>query len=1017
MRNKGAIWTLAIALLLVCIYQLSFTVVTYKVRQDAKKYALRITKNPEGRLDSLGLKLRDRYLDSIASEEVYNFLWLKKYTYRECQEREINLGLDLRGGMNVILEVSTADVIKSLASYSPDTSFNKAIALARQWQKSSNEDFVTLFGRAFASINPKANLGAIFNAPEIRNMITYNTPNDEVLKILREKANEAIDNSFNIIRTRIDHFGVAQPNVQRVEGGDRILVELPGVEEKDRVRKLLQGTARLEFWETYENADILKSLIETNKLIKEIQKTEKAEARLAKQTTGEGVRKAKEETGKKEDQQLTLLEEIQSDTSALEDTLAQESLSEEMPLFAVLKPNITQNWEPLGGSLFGRVHYKDTALVNKYLRLAMAKGLFPSDFKYLWSAKPMSDPKTKKPTDYYELHAIKITRRDGRPPLTGDVITQANMQFDQTSGSAEVTMSMDATGTTTWARLTRDNKGKCIAIVMDDYVYSSPRVINEIPTGTSSITGDFTTKEATDLANLLKSGTMPAPAVIVQEEVIGPSLGKQSINSGLRAFLYAFIVIWVYMIFYYSRKAGIVANMALFFNIFFLIGVLASLQLALTLPGIAGIVLTLGMAVDANVLIYERIREEIHAGKGVRMAIADGFKNALSAIIDGNVTTLLTGIILFVLGTGPVKGFATTLVIGICTSLFTAIFISRLVFEMMLDRNIALTFSTRATEGLLKNVNFNFLKYRKVFYVISASFIIIGIVSLFVRGLDAGVDFAGGRNYVIKFDQPVNNLEISKALTPLLNSQPTVITFGTADKVRITTKYKIDSDEPNVEDEIQTLIYQGLKPFLAEGTSYEQFTANYLQSMQKIGPTIADDIKRQSSWALLVALVMMFIYIFIRFRNWRYGLGATVATFHDAFFIITLFSLLYGIMPFSLEIDQAFIAAILTVIGYSVNDTVVVYDRIREFFTLHPKRDKAEMMNAAINSTLSRTLNTALTTLFTILVLFLVAGESIRGFAFAMFVGVTVGTYSSIFIATPIVYDSFTKEQKQAAKQ
>ncbi|MBN2272965.1 MAG: protein translocase subunit SecDF [Bacteroidales bacterium] len=1011
MRNKGAIWTLAVALALVCIYQLSFTFVTYKVRKDANKYALKVTNNTVGKLDSLGAKIADHYLDSIASEEVYNFLWLKKYTYRECQEREINLGLDLRGGMNVILEISTVDVLRSLANYSKDTTFNRALAIAQDQMKSSNEDFVTLFGRAFESVDPNAQLGSIFTAQELRNEISYNTSNDEVLRILREKANDAISNSFEIIRTRIDHFGVAQPNVQRIEGGDRILVELPGVEEKERVRNLLQGTARLEFWETYENSEIVQSLIEANNMIREINQDSKT---LAEQSSPEPVTGTVtgDTSATEGDEELSLLEKIEADTSAVSDSLAEEAMGEEMPLFVVLKPNVTQNWEPLPGSVFGRVHYKDTAKTNQYLQLAIQKGIFPSDFKYLWSAKPILDPETRKPTDYYELHAIKITGREGRPPLTGDVVTQAQMQFDQVDGSAGVSMSMDANGATAWARITRENVGRCIAIVMDDYVYSSPRVNEEIKGGSSSITGSFDTKEATDLANLLKSGTMPAPAKIVQEEVIGPSLGKQSVTSGLKAFLYAFIAIWLFMIFYYSRKAGLVANIALLCNIFFLIGVLASLQLALTLPGIAGIVLTLGMAVDANVLIFERIREEVLAGKGIRLAVADGYKNALSAIIDGNVTTLLTGIILFVLGTGPVKGFATTLVIGICTSLFTAIFLSRLIFEMYLEKNVTLTFATKSTEGFLKNVNFDYLKNRKVFYVISVAIIIIGTVSLFTRGLDAGVDFSGGRNFIIQFDKTVNNIEIGDKLEPLLDARPTVITFGSSDKVRITTKYKIDSDDSGVDEEIQQLLYQGLQSYLPENTSYENFSANNVQSIQKIGPTIADDIKRQSSWALLVAVIMMFLYIFMRFRNWRYGLGATVATFHDSFVVVALFSILYGFMPFSMEIDQAFIAAILTVIGYSVNDTVVVFDRIREFITLHPKRNRSELMNAAINSTLSRTLITSVTTLLTILILFLVAGESIRGFTFAMFIGVIIGTYSTIFIATPVVYDTLKKKTK-----
>jgi SecD/SecF fusion protein len=1008
MRNKGAIWTFFVALLLVCIYQLSFTVVTYKVRKDANQYALRGTKSPDGKLDSLGLKIADRYIDSISAEEVYNFLWLKKYTYRECQEREINLGLDLRGGMNVVLEVSTVDVIRSLANYSKDTTFNRAIALARQQQKASNEDFVTLFGRAFESINPNAKLGAIFTAQELRNVINYNSSNEDVLKILREKANDAISNSFQIITTRIDHFGVAQPNVQRIQGSDRILVELPGVEEKERVRKLLQGTARLEFWETYENSEIVKSLVEANNYIRELNKAGNVIAVPASSETAAAVAPADTSKASKSGE-LTLLEQIEADTAAAADSLSEKAMGEEMPLFTVLKPNVTQNWEPLRGSVFGRVHYKDTARTNQYLRLAMEKGIFPKDFKYFWSAKPIEDPETKKPTEYYELHGIKITGRDGRPPLTGDVVTQANMQFDQVRGNAEVSMSMDATGTTAWARITRDNVGRCIAIVMDDYVYSSPVVNEEIPTGSSSISGNFDTKEATDLANLLKSGTMPAPAKIVQEEVIGPSLGKESIKSGLNSLLISFVLIFAFMIFYYSRTAGLIADIALFLNMFFLIGVTASLGMALTLPGIAGIVLTIGMSVDANVLIYERVREEVLAGKGMRLAIADGFKNAMSAIIDGNVTTLVTGLILFVLGTGPVKGFATTLVIGICTSMFCAIFVTRLVFEIFLEKNTHLAFATRVSVGAFKKLKYDYMKNRKIFYGISTAMIVIGVISLFVRGLDPGVDFSGGRNFIIKFEKPVDNLEVASMLEKPLGMRPTVIAYGSADKVRVTTKYGIDSDDPTISEQIQNLLYQGLKPLLGNNTSYEDFSSSNLQSVQLVGPTIADEIKRKSVFAIFVALVFMFIYIGLRFRNWRFGVGTIVSLAHDAFFVIAMFSLLYGFMPFSMELDQTFIAAILTIIGYSVNDTVVIFDRIREHRKLHPKKPIRNIINDAINDTMSRTIITSLTVLITVFIIFIYTGESVMGFSFAMLLGLISGIYSTVFIATALVYDTQPK--------
>jgi SecD/SecF fusion protein len=1009
MRNKGAIWTLAIALLLVCIYQLSFTVVTYKVRNDANKYA----RNSQNIVD---LKKADHYLDSIASEPVYNFLWLKKYTYRECQEREINLGLDLQGGMNVILEVSTVDVIRSMANYSKDSTFNKAIALAKKNQVGSNENFVTLFGQAFEQIDPNARLSAIFTAPEFRERINFNTPNEDVLKVIREESDKAISNSFNIINTRIDHFGVTSPNVQRLQSGDRILVELPGVEEKDRVRKLLQGAARLEFWETYSNTDaeIRNGLRALNDLVKVINKSSQqiaaVDQKAATSTTTE-----KADTSVNEETPSLLQQLTQDTTKTASDSIAtRDAFLQDNPLFTVLVPYVNQNGELIPGSVFGQVHYKDTAKVNQYLRLGIQRGLFPRNFKYFWSALPISNPTTKKPTDYFEIHAIKITSRDGRAPLTGDVITRAMNEYSQTSGQAYVSMSMNAEGTRIWARLTRENVGKIIAVVMDDYVYSYPRVNEEIPTGNSQITGSFDAKEAEDLSNLLKSGTMPAPCKIISEEVIGPSLGKESIRSGLTSLAIAFFLIFTFMIFYYTRKAGFVADIALFLNMFFLIGVLASLGLALTLPGIAGIVLTIGMSVDANVLIYERIREELMAGKGVRMAVADGYKNALSAIVDGNITTLITGIILFVLGTGPVKGFATTLVIGIITSLFAAIFISRLVFEMMLDRQMKVSFSTRVSEGAFKNIHLDYINNRKKFYFLSGAMIVIGILSLFVRGLDQGVDFAGGRNYIVKFDKPISNLEIAGLLEDELGMRPTVITYGSNDQVRITTKYGIDSEDPEIESKIEEMIYNGVKPVIGENISYDQFKTDYVRGLQQVGPTIASDIKRKSFIALFIALFFMFLYIGLRFRNWSFGLGALASLAHDAFFVIALFSLLYGLMPFSMEIDQTFIAAILTIVGYSVNDTVVIFDRIREYRALHPKMDYAQLMNNAINDTFSRTIITSLTVLITVAIIFFYTGESVQGFAFALLIGLFSGVYSTIFIATALVYE--TSKRKETKK-
>ncbi|MFO7371217.1 MAG: protein translocase subunit SecDF [Bacteroidales bacterium] len=1016
MRNKGAVWTLAIALVLVCLYQLSFTLVTYKVKKDSQEYA----RDANNIVD---LKKADYYLDSIAGEPVYNFMWLKKYTYRECQEREINLGLDLQGGMNVVLEVSVTDVIRSMANYSKDSTFNKALALAKKNQVGSGENFVDLFGKAFATIDPNARLSALFSSPEFRERITYNTSNADVLKVVREEANKAIANSFQIISTRIDHFGVTSPNVQRLQSGDRILVELPGVSEKDRVRKLLQGAARLEFWETYNNTDveIRNGLLALNELVKTMNKST-AQATSAIQTgLSQGDNAATDAAASTEAQSgndpetPALLQQLAEDTSASagDSLTAPDAFGQDFPLFLVLRPYVTENGELIPGSVFGQVHYKDTAKVNQYLRLGMQRNVFPRNFKYFWDASPIENYTTKKPTDFYYIHAIRVTSRDGRAPLTGDVVTRAVNSYDQNTAEAYVSMEMNSQGTQIWARLTRENVGKILTVVMDDYVYSFPRVTEEIPTGSTQITG-VDAKEAEDLANLLKSGTMPAPCKIIQEEVIGPSLGKESIKSGMNSLLISFILIFSFMIFYYTRRAGLVADIALFLNMFFLIGVLASMGLALTLPGIAGIVLTIGMAVDANVLIYERIREELMAGKGVRIAVADGYKNALSAIIDGNITTLITGIILFVLGTGPVKGFATTLVIGIITSLFAAIFISRLIFELMLDRSVKLTFSTKLSQGAFKNINIDYIKHRKKFYVVSGIMIVIGIASLFTRGLDQGVDFAGGRNYIIQFDKPVSNVEVADMVEQELGMRPTVITYGSDDKVRITTKYGVDSEDPEVESEIEQLIYNGVKPLLGNEVSYDQFKDVNVQGLQRVGPTIAADIKRDSFIALFISLFFMFLYIGFRFRSWSFGLGALASLAHDAFFVIALFSLFYGILPFSLEMDQTFIAAILTIIGYSVNDTVVIFDRIREYRALHPKMDYAALMNKAINDTFSRTIVTSLTVLITVAIIFLYTGESVRGFAFALLVGLFSGVYSTVFIASALIYD--TRKNKEIKK-
>jgi SecD/SecF fusion protein len=1001
MRNKGAILTLTIALALVCLYQLSFTWKAESLKRQAKELAGGDPVKEEG------------FLDSISNEVVYNIL-VSEFTFREVQEREINFGLDLKGGMNVILEISTVDVLRSLANNSQDTTFKKALVRAKELQRQTNRDYITLFGEAFEEIDPDASLAAIFTTQELREKINYNTPNDEVLKVVREEAEGAIDNAFNIIATRIDQFGVVQPNIQRLETKDRILVDLPGVKDKNRVRKLLQGTANLEFWETFDNTEIIQSLYSADNMLRSYIATEKQLGKDSMSVQQEAPAPANEQVAEEKTEETTgspsLLEQIQADTTKA-DSLPQ-NIQDAYPLLSILSPmQHPETRQPFPGAAIGRAHFKDTIRISSYLRIAKEKQVFPREVRFMWAAAPIVDDNNK-PTEVFYLYAIKARSRDGRPPLNGDVIVSASQEFDNASGNAYVLMSMDAEGTRKWAHITKENLQKVIAVVMDNRVYSAPTVQSEITGGSSQITGNFTPNEAQDLANLLKSGKLPAPARIIQENVVGPSLGQKAVKDGFGSFGIAFVLVLLYMVFYYSRKAGLAADIALMANVFFLIGILASLGAALTLPGIAGIVLTMGMAVDANVIIYERIKEELRAGKGLRLAVTEGYKNSYSAIIDGNVTTLMAGIILYVFGAGPIKGFATTLVIGICTTLFTSIFISRMIFEAYLKRNKDVTFSTSATENMFRNVNFDFIGNRKFAYIVSSILLVIGISSLVIRGLDPGVDFTGGRNFIIKFDQPVSTQEVSKLLTDEFGQAPSVITFGAEEQVRITTRYKIDDDSQDIDEEIQQKLYAGLKPLLAENTDFDTFYNNNWQSNQKVGPTIADDIKRQAVLAIFLSLIGMFIYIFIRFRNWRYGLGAVLALIHDSLIVIGAFSLLYGIMPFSLEIDQSFIAAILTVIGYSINDTVIIFDRIREYIKLHPKRERKEIMNMAMNSTLGRTFNTSFTTIIVLIAIFIFGGETIRGFIFALLIGIVIGTYSSVFVASPIVYDTVKRAEK-----
>ncbi|MBG0860548.1 MAG: protein translocase subunit SecDF [Bacteroidales bacterium] len=987
MQNKLAITILAIALALVSIYQLSFTGATSKVRKDAREYA-------KG-----DLVKQNQYLDSIATltEDEWSFLG---YSFKEVQKKELNLGLDLKGGMNVIMEISVEDILKALSGYSTDKTFQTAITRARELQqKQSQLDYLTLFGRAFQEIDPNAKLAAVFNTVDLRDQVNFNSTNEEVLEVLDNEVSDAIENAFNILRSRIDKFGVVQPNITQLATKGRILIELPGQTDEQRVRELLQGTANLEFWETYENGEIIGFLSAANDLLKEIDiNTQKTDT---SSLTGTSVT-ATIDTTKKGDQ--SLIDLIGQDTAQPATAATREEFAIQNPLFGILNPRVTAQGEPLPSSMVGLALGKDTAKVNSYLKMNQIKSLFPRDVKFLWSQKPYRYDPTQ---TLFELHAIKITTRDGRPPLSGDVITAARPSSGITGSEVEVNMTMNAEGAKTWARLTRENVDRCIAVVLDGYVRSYPRVVQEITGGNTEITGDFTIEEADDLANILKSGKLPAPARIISDTIIGPTLGKESINAGMISFVISFFIVLLYMVFYYSRSAGSIADVALFGNVFLIMGVLASLGTVLTLPGIAGIVLTMGMSVDANVLIYERIREELRAGKGIKLAVSDGYKGALSAILDSNITTLLTGIVLYVFGTGPIKGFATTLVIGIFTSLFCAIYITRLIYEALLKRNAKLSFSIKLTANILKNTHIDFIGKRRIFYGVSIAITVIGIISLIIRGLNPGIDFTGGRTYVIRFEEPVRTADVAQNLTTVFGETPQVVTFGSENQVRITTKYRIN--ETGVDNEVETALYEGLRSMAGPNVTREQFLSDYRVSSETVGPTIASDITRKAIWAVAVSLIIMFLYIFMRFKNWQYGLGALVALAHDTTIVIGVYSLLWGILPFTMEIDQAFIAAILTVIGYSVNDTVVVFDRLREFIPLHRKRPVNEVINMAMNDTLSRTMNTGVTSILVLIVMFFFGGATIRGFLFAMIIGIIVGTYSSIFVASSIVYDTTRK--------
>jgi SecD/SecF fusion protein len=1007
MQNRNVIKIFAVLFAIVCVYQLSFTWVADGVEEDAVAYAADFEESEREAKEKI-------YLDSINSEEVYDIL-LTSYTYAECKQREINLGLDLKGGMNVTLEVMVIDVVKALSNNSKDSVFNVAIANTLKAQANSQNDFVTLFGQEYEKLAPAANTGlsAIFSTPDLRDKVQFSSTNQEVIAVLKVEVEDAISRSFNILRSRIDRFGVTQPNIQRLETAGRILVELPGIKDPERARKLLQSTAQLEFWETYEYAEVFQGLESANTYLRETAEVTTIDEEVITKKTTETTEGATdllaelEDTTEAIDDATKLLAEIEADTLTADSSVSRsfEEFATENPLYALLYPNVDQQTSQLNtGPVVGFCAVKDTAALNVYLKDDAIRKFFPVDVKFAYTVKPY-DPDGK----FVQLVALRITNRDGKAAMEGDVVTDATQAFGQFASTAEVSMTMNAEGAKQWKRLTAENIGKSVAIVLDGYVYSYPTVQAEISGGRSQITGNFTVNEAKDLANILKSGKLPAPARIIEEAIVGPSLGEEAISSGLTSFIFALLLVLAYMIFYYNG-AGLVSNIALLANIFFIFGVLASLGAVLTLPGIAGIILTIGMSVDANVLIYERIREELKNGKGLRLAITDGYNNAYSSIIDANVTTLLTGIILYTFGTGPIKGFATTLIIGILTSLFAAIFITRLVISARLNKGKTISFATKFTEGAFKNINFDFIGQRKRFYILSSIIILLGIGSLSTRGLHFGVDFDGGRTYVVRFDETVDNEALRGALTDVfvdadgLHYTPQVKTFGSDNQVKITTSFMIASNEITTDEIVESKLSEGL---VSTGFKYE------IMSSQKVGPTIADDIKDAAVWSVVFSLLVIFLYLLVRFRKWQFSLGAVVAVFHDVLIVLSIFSVLYGILPFSLEIDQAFIAAILTIIGYSLNDTVVVFDRVREYMNDNKKKGVRELINGALNSTLSRTINTSLTTFCVLLIIFIFGGEVIRGFMFALMVGVVVGTYSSLFVASPIMMDTIKKKEEK----
>ena len=1019
MQSKGAIRFVAILLILACIWQLSFTVVTRvqqnKAEQRAEKFAEQIQQTPAFAvvpadqrafyLDSLKKNESRRYTDSISSEKVF-----LGQTFKSVQAKEMNLGLDLKGGMNVMLQVQLEDLVKALAGGNQSPEFLKALSLAKERSVNSQSDFITLFAEAWKEVGGGQRLSQIFGTYEMRDRIKPESTDEQVTAVIKEEAESAVANSFNVLRNRIDRFGVTQPSIQKLGNTGRILVELPGVKEPERVRKLLQGTASLEFWTTFDNQEIYPYLVEANRVLAETLEVE-TEAPAAENVAEEGEKDL-------------VAEEIaaNSDNASEADFNAYKAAN---PLFALLQPS-----QGRGTACIGYAAAADTAQINKYLNEPQIADLFPAEFRPMWSVKP-SEFMTA--DNIFELVAIKASSRDGKAPLDGSVVTDARVDYDnRRGGEPGVSMTMNAEGANIWARLTKENIGKQIAIVLDGTVYSYPTVNSEITGGSSSITGHFDVEEATDLTNVLKSGKLPAPATIVQEQVVGPSLGAESIRSGLISFIIAFVLVLIYMLFFY-QGAGIAADLALLTNVVLLFGTLAAFGAVLTLPGIAGLVLTLGMAVDANVIIYERIKEELKAGKGLGKAIADGYSNAYSAIIDGQVTTLLTGLVLFLFGSGPVKGFATTLVIGIITSVLTSIFITRLIFEDRVKAGKNITFENNFTKNFLKNTHINFIGGRKYSYIISGALILIAIGSICFKGFTYGVDFTGGRTYVVRFDQPVTAESVRAAVNDVFEAaaaaDPTikgssaeVKQFGNDQQMKITTAYKVDIESSEVDTEIEGMLYQAVKGLFKNNMTLAEFTSTLenpygIISSDKVGASIANDIKRSAVISVLLALLIIFAYIAWRFKGWTWGLGGVVSLAHTAIIVIGFFSLFSGILPFNLDVDQTFIAAILTIIGYAINDNVVIFDRIRENLQLHPNDDFKTTVNRSLNQTLTRTVNTSVSTLLPMVAIAIWGGESIRGLAVALILGICIGTYASIMIGTPIMFDSARRAAAKTAKK